>query len=325
MAKGTYYWCVKAHDPAGNWSNWSASWSITIRPLIPVAPVLTSPVAGLVTNDNTPGFAWNPVPYGDTYEIQIDDTSSFTVPVEQSAAGLGLTYTANPALSMTGLKYWHVRAVNVDGELGAWSSARAITIKVLPPSVPALVAPANNALVTTLTPTLDWSQPTIASGTTFGSYRVEVSADAGFSSIAANTTLTSLGSHLWVVAPALDPNTPYYWHVKACNTSAECSAWSSVRIFRTAIAKPTLSLPGNGTHPGSKPLFDWDDPAGASNYTLVISKNAGFTSLVGTYSVTLSTYTPSSNLPVGTLYWRVRANGLNGPSLWSDVWTLIVP
>jgi hypothetical protein len=26
-----------------------------------------------------------------------------------------------------------------------------------------------------------------------------------------------------------------------------------------------------------------------------------------------------------TLYWRVRANGVNGPSLWSAVWSIRTP
>ncbi len=83
--------------------------TITILPVISVHRCsLTS--ANLVTNDSTPDFAWNSVPYGVTYEMQIDHLSTFTAPVEQTANGLGLTYTASPALSMSGLKYWRVRA-----------------------------------------------------------------------------------------------------------------------------------------------------------------------------------------------------------------------
>jgi hypothetical protein len=36
-----------------------------------------------------------------------------------------------------------------------------------------------------------------------------------------------------------------------------------------------------------------------------------------------STYMPTINLPIGTFYWRVRANGVNGPSLWSVTRSLI--
>jgi large repetitive protein len=98
-----------------------------------------------------------------------------------------------------------------------------------------------------------------------------------------------------------------------------------VRTFRTAIAPPTLSSPADlyTTATDRKPVFDWADMAGASNYTIQVSKNSAFTSLVVNATATTSTYTPVTNLPVGTLYWRVKANGANGPSLWSVTRTLI--
>jgi C1A family cysteine protease len=323
---GPYYWCIKSRDAAGNVSNWSSSRTITILPVIPVAPVLTSPAANIVTNDSTPDFAWNSVPYGVTYEIQIDHLSTFTAPVEQTANGLGLSFTASPPLTLSGLKYWRVRAVNVNLEAGAWSAARAITIKALPPSVPSLVSPASNALMTDYTPTLDWSVVTLASGTSFGFYQVEVATDAGFVNFVTGTTITGLAGHAWDVIPDLLPRATYYWHVKACNDHAECSAWTTARTLRTAIAPPTLLAPATGTHSITyRPTFDWDDPAGATGYTLLISRNPGFTSLVGTYTLPVSTYTPTFNLPAQTLYWKVRANGPYGPGGWSDVWNVIIP
>ena len=64
--------------------------------LIPVAPVLTSPATGTVTADTTPDFAWNSVPDGDEYEIQIDNLATFAAPIELTFTGLGTTYTAEP-------------------------------------------------------------------------------------------------------------------------------------------------------------------------------------------------------------------------------------
>ena len=96
MELGTYNWCAQSRDPAGNWSGWSASRTVIIRQPIPVAPVLTLPANALVTLDTTPDFGWNAVPYGSTYEIQIDNLATFAVPIEQTADGLGLTYTAPP-------------------------------------------------------------------------------------------------------------------------------------------------------------------------------------------------------------------------------------
>jgi len=62
---------------------------------------------------------------------------------------------------------------------------------------------------------------------------------------------------------------------------------------------------------------------GATSYTIQVSTNNTFTLLVVNATVTPSTYSSTVNLPVGTLYWRVRANGLNGPSLWSVTRMLI--
>ena len=85
MALGTYNWCAQSRDPAGNWSGWSASRTVIIRQPIPVAPVLTLPANALVTLDTTPDFGWNAVPYGSTYDIQIDNLATFAVPIEQEA------------------------------------------------------------------------------------------------------------------------------------------------------------------------------------------------------------------------------------------------
>jgi hypothetical protein len=79
-----------------------------------------------------------------------------------------------------------------------------------------------------------------------------------------------------------------------------------------------LNTPANGsTTANRRPTFDWDDASGATLYTIQVSRNSTFTSLVFSVNVTNSTFTPLVNLPLGTLYWRVRAYGANGPSLWS--------
>jgi hypothetical protein len=63
--------------------------------------------------------------------------------------------------------------------------------------------------------------------------------------------------------------------------------------------------------------------AGASSYTIQVSTNSSFTPLTVNATVVPSTYTPTISLPVGTFYWRVKANGVNGPGLWSVTRRLI--
>jgi len=175
---------------------------------------------------------------------------------------------------------------------------------------------------------LDWNQSTLPSGTTFESYQVKVATDAGFTTLAVPvpTTLTSLTGHSWEVIPDLPLNALYYWHVKACNTSNECSAWSSVRTFRIALPAPE-NLSQDGSAHNLRPRFVWDMPETypgplATGFTLQVSKNSAFTLVVNTGAPAFNFYNPTVDLPRNlTLYWRVRANGLNGPSAWSDVGT----
>jgi hypothetical protein len=93
-----------------------------------------------------------------------------------------------------------------------------------------------------------------------------------------------------------------------------------------ALSDPVLSTPiDGGTTTLLRLTFDWLDVPGATSYTIQMSSNGTFTSPVVTKTVTTSAYTPVANLPANILlYWRVKANGLNGPSLWSPVWNFTI-
>jgi hypothetical protein len=80
----------------------------------------------------------------------------------------------------------------------------------------------------------------------------------------------------------------------------------------------TLASPAEGaTPPTARPTFDWGDVPGAASYTLQVSQNATFTLLSLNTTVAASNYTPLTDLLPKSrlLYWRVLANGLNGPSV----------
>jgi hypothetical protein len=84
---------------------------------------------------------------------------------------------------------------------------------------------------------------------------------------------------------------------------------------------PDPNFPASGNAPPTaRPLFDWANVATATSYTLQISTNQNFTSLVLNALITPSAYVPTADLPRNTLlFWRVRANGPGGPSAWSRV------
>ncbi len=101
-----------------------------------------------------------------------------------------------------------------------------------------------------------------------------------------------------------------------------------VEFLRTsnaqAIAFPAPSClrgPDNLNPPRTtRPLFDWNNVDGALSYNIQVATDQNFTRLVLNLNVTPSAYVPTGDLPKGTLlFWRVRANGTNGPSAWSRV------
>jgi hypothetical protein len=317
----TYWWKVRSENGAGEYSQWSAV--RTLRTLLPTP-------TGLGSTDvetTRPTFSWSAYggggsPNPTNYTIQVSTVSTFaSTVVNATTSGLVTTYKAAVDLPKGVTLWWRLRVNGTNGpsqwaDGGSWLSAN-------PPSVPALVSPASNALTTDFTPKLDW-------GTSTGivtDYQVQVSLEADFDPT--ESVLTGTTSEYTPLAD-LASNRTHYWRVRSYNGSAY-SQWSAVRTFRTALAPPALLAPGPGDVVAVlRPTFDWEDYVGPSpaptNYTLQVSTNNLFSSYVLNVTVASAQYTPTVNLPTGkVLEWRVRANGANGPSLWSSSSFIIIP
>jgi Zn-dependent metalloprotease len=331
-----YYWRVQAFNINGTSKGWSAAKTFNTRE---VMPTLVSPTGSAHTNTNRPDFTWSESdPTGVTgYTIQISKNNSFTLLlVTATVPGAGnLTYTPmidlpRPTVLMPEL-FWRVKAngINPSAYTGFGSFVTGNS-----PSTPVLVAPLTNSLSLTYTPTLKWKPVTLGMtpATTFDYFQVQVDDDPAFgsplvddTSVVNNTCLPACPS--LVVSPAFDPGTTYYWRVKAFVNEGgpDSSGWSKAWTIRAVIATPTTLTPFGAT--GTlQPLFDWDDMTGATGYVLQVSHNAAFSSLVYTKTIPgVSQYQATINLPVGTLYWRVKATGPNGPSAYSPYVTITVP
>jgi hypothetical protein len=318
-----YYWRVRAVDMLDHSSIWSTAryFRTAILP-----PTLQVPEDAFDLLYNRPTFDWEDVPGANGYTIKISRNSGFT-----SLVGTYLvtpsSYTLVANLPAHVTLYWRVQSRGVNGP-SAWSAVRTVNT-ANPPGVPALLLPATNALTTDYTPRLDWGLVTLPATTAFGYYQIQVADNTAFTApvidVGAGVLVDRL-LHEYTPGTDLNPNTKYYWRVRSYNLDGEYSAWSLVRYFRTALSAPLLSTPADGGTPTLlRPPFDWADVPGATGYTLQVSRNSSFTSLVVTKTVIPSTYTPTVNLPANiTLYWRVKANGLNGPSLWSEIWDFTV-
>jgi Zn-dependent metalloprotease len=310
-----FYWRVRAVNVIGEKSVWTTSRYFRAAILPPVLNDVTGPLFNL-----RPTFTWTAVSGATNYTIQVSKNSSYASPTVNATASSSV-YTPTVDLPAGVPVYWRVRSNSANGP-SDWAAGNSFTTPN-PPSVPALTAPANNALTVDYTPLINWNNSTVPSGTTFKNYELEVDNDSDFSSpvIDIVTALNDVNNSEYTPGLSLSANAKYYWRVRSVNTLDEVSTWSTVRYFRTAIMPPGLITPW-GAVSTLRPTFDWIDSPGATSYTLQVSKEPDFSPLVLNKTVTVSTYLPTVNLPANTLlYWRVKANGTNGPSDWSQVFT----
>ncbi|MGE5250064.1 MAG: SdiA-regulated domain-containing protein, partial [Bacteroidota bacterium] len=295
----------------------------TATRLVLQTPVLRSPANKAVLKTVRTNFDWDNVAGATGYRIQLASSAKFsTLYVDANVATS--YYKLSRDLPRKTTVYWRVRAFS-SAASSLWSPVRSFTTGN-PPSTPSLVSPANNALTTIYTPLLDWSNSSLPAGTTFYRYQIQISTASNFSTLYINVFPQGItNSQYRPTAKPLTPNTKYYWRVRAFNTAGEYSTWSAVRSLRAAMLPPTPLSPINAAALSVlRPAFKWSAVTGASSYAIQIWGS----SLPSPITVQVSTtaYTPGSDLPAAsTLYWHVRANGPNGPSLWSARFSFQTP
>ena len=325
----TFYWRVYAFNTDGE-SNLSLTYSF--RTAL-TQPILVAPAYGHHEITLLPSFDWQDVSGATSYTLQISKSPAFVSSKKKklntiihSATTVSSDYTPVTNLPVGSLLYWRVVANGTNGP-SEWSEVRSFTT-ANPPSAPFLTFPGNNALLTDYALLLTWKAVAVPTGTTFDHYQLQLDDDASFASPLVDTSISSLITTQYQVTPALADNATFYWRVYAFNTDGE-SNLSLTYSFRTALTRPIVNAPTGGQHEITLlPNFDWQDVSGATSYTIQISKSSAFVSskkkklntIIHSATTVASEYTPATSLPVRSLlYWRVVANGTNGPSLWSEV------
>jgi hypothetical protein len=317
-SNATHWWRVRAWNGT-HYSLWSAV--RTFRTALDAPSGLTSADKELTTR---PTFDWDWTGSGTpptNYTIQISTASTFASTVV-NATTTPSQYTTVIDLPKGVMLYWRVRANGANGpslwaDGGSWPSAN-------PPSVPALTSPAANVLMTDFTPRLDWGTST----GTLTDYQLQVATDAAFTSLALNEMTGSTSEF----TPSVDlnpTNATYWWRVRSWN-GTDYSLWSAVRTFRLALEPVVIIAPlDSETVMVLRPLIDWTwtgDGTAPTNYTLQVSASSLFTTFLINATVAGTEYTPTANLPTNkVLDVRVRANGPNGPSVWTYLSFIIIP
>ena len=215
------------------------------------------------------------------------------------------------------------------------SSALLIGLSVIPQqawaappgTAPAQTAPSNGATTTDQTPTFDWNSVSATPSVT--TYHLLVDNNNDFLSpeinvnVAAPTTQHTPSSNL-----ALGT---YNWKVSAINADGE-GPFSSVRtVTLVDLSAPILASPADGSATNDlTPTFDFDriDPEPSGLLYQIQADNSGNTFPSPEVdniqsSSDSSSFTPGSNLAVGTYSWRVGAKSdAADPPSWSTVWTV---
>jgi hypothetical protein len=265
----------------------------------PAAPALTGATANPVT------FDWEDVAGATSYELQVDDLSSFGLPhvfdgtstVSQLAAGT----------LPDGTWFWRVRAINAEGTPGEWSETRTLTLQETPPPpldvplAPSLISPTGSA---TQPFSFDWSDVDGAAW-----YTIEVRDAAGTLVWAATSTPSELLTNSL-------PTGTLSWRVRAFNADGVGGPFSATGtvVVGAVLTAPSLLSPSSDARlkPGTV-AFDWTDVSGAASYTIQVDDSDTFSSPLIDQAVPSSSFSTSS-LPAKRLWWRVRADD-GGP--WS--------
>jgi hypothetical protein len=117
----------------------------------------------------------------------------------------------------------------------------------------------------------------------------------------------------------------YTWLVTYVTNSGNISTTPrTIHISQGVPQPPVLYSPPNGTSVSNPVTFIWFKSAGAASYYIQISMDNSFIIIIYDASTNDSTIS-TSLLPTGIpLYWRVKAIGPSGASLWSSIWHFYV-
>ena len=290
----------------------------------PVAPTLLSPAADAkVAQPIT--FDWSDVANATSYEIQIDDSQSFTAPLtfSQTVSVSRATVTGLPAQRL----FWRVRAVNSAGAAGVFSTSRRFTAQAASTPSPASLSAVSVSPTSVVGGSTSQGKVTLTSGAPSGGAVISLSSAnpsiaavppsvtvaAGASSVTFNVTTSAVTVNTSVVITAT------YGGVSRTTTLTVTPA-SSSPPSSGPLPAPSLVSPAADARfrPGASITFDWTDVSGAASYTIQIDDSENFSApqLVN-QNTTLSQF--STTLPTTRMWWRVRANSASGtPGNWSS-------
>ena len=292
----TYYYRVKAVNSAGT-SAYSNIVSGRAKAAIPAAPRVT---IGNSSASGKPQLTWAAVDGAAKYEIyrSTQQSTGFTL--------LGTTTSTNyvnTGAAVGTTYYYKVRALNVDGAAGAYSSTVSGAAKAVAPTAPTVTMTYSDSGK----PKLTWSA--VSGAASYRVYRSE-SRGTGYSLLGTTTSTSYVNTGAAV-------GKTYYYRVKAVN-SAGTSAYSNIVSGTARTPAPAAPVLKGGTSSASgKPQLTWAAVDGAAKYDVYRSNSAdGTFSKVG--STDKTTYVNTGAVQGVTYFYKIRAVGASGASGFSN-------
>ena len=292
----TYYYKVCAVNSAGT-SAYSNIVSGRAKAAIPAAPRVT---IGTSSASGKPQLTWAAVDGAAKYEIyrSTQQSTGFTL--------LGTTTSTsyvNTGAAVGKTYYYKVRALNVDGAAGAYSSTVSGAAKAVAPAAPTVTMTYSDSGK----PKLTWSA--VSGAASYRVYRSE-SRGTGYSLLGTTTSTSYVNTGAAV-------GKTYYYRVKAVN-SAGTSAYSNIVSGTARTPAPAAPVLKGGTSSASgKPQLTWAAVDGAAKYDVYRSNRAdGTFSKVG--STDKTTYVDTGAVKGVTYFYKIRAVGASGASGFSN-------
>ncbi len=280
----------------------------------PDVPTLTEPAHGAADVGRDLVLRWSPAAYATAYDVEVSVQPDFSSLVAQQREVTTTSYQAN-GLAYGTRYYWRVRATG-GGGTSAWSAVWSFTVEdepLTPPDAPLPAEPVAGAKDLDTQVTIAWNAVPDALY-----YTLQLATDPAFQTLTYEQDGLRTTS---VDVPALVAGTTYYWRVSATGHGGT-SPWSTVRSFSTRPAPPappSLLHPAHAaTDQPRTPTLTWQATAGADTYTVQVSTDAAFGTLVEEATEQTTTSYTTSVLDYATTYfWRVRASGTTGTGAWS--------
>lgn len=268
----------------------AASKSITINNVI-VPPVAISAI-DIVGSSFT--ARWNSVSGAANYRLDVSTANDFSA----NLSGYNNLYVAGVSQSVTGLNPNTTYYYRVRSESGSVISESSNMVTVT--TSPAAPTASSGSSITHSSFNASWNSVSSATG-----YRLDVSLSNSFSSFVSGYNDLTVGSTSQSVT-GLEPNTTYYYRVRAVNSSLTSSNSNTVTVN---VPLPTVTANAGSMMGPDSFTANWNSVSGASSYRLDVSTANDFTTFVSGYQnlTVANTYSPVTGLnPYTTYYYRVR-------------------